>query len=79
MVTSEAWGKNTFPSGLFLIVRCADLLLWEYLQARMRLTKSGIYIALGHTWEEETKYVTKLVAQQQGKKVVAYPILFLFL
>lgn len=44
MVISEAGGKNTFPRGLFLRVRCADLLLWEYLHTRMRRTKSGTYL-----------------------------------
>lgn len=44
------------------------------MQARMRLTKSGICIALWFIREEETKYVTKLVVPQQEENVVAYPI-----
>lgn len=46
-VTSEAWEQSTFTNGLFIRVRRADLLLWDYLQARVRVTKPEIYIALG--------------------------------
>lgn len=67
VVTSEPWWENTSSSGFLLRVRCAYLLLQEHLQARMRLTKSGICMTLGHIWEKKTKYVTTWLCSSKKK------------